>query len=183
MTNKMKIFKFLTFLFMISNSIMAQNFIPDTEKSKIYFTIKNLGINVNGSFSGLKGEIIFDAKNLNHSLINVSVNSNSINTENSTRDKHLRQNEYFDVEKFQEITFKSTKIESSKRLNRYNVEGNFTIKGISKLILFELTTTEKESNLDLKCNFEINRRTFKVGGSSLVLSDNVKIYINITANK
>jgi polyisoprenoid-binding protein YceI len=179
----MKTFKFLTFLFMISNPIMAQNFIPNTEKSKINFIIKNIGINVNGSFSGLKGEIIFDAKNLNQSFINVSVNSNSINTENSTRDKHLRQTEYFDVDKFQEINFKSTKIESSKRLNRYNVEGNLTIKGISKLIQFELIATEKDSNLDLKCNFEINRRTYKVGGSSLVLSDNVKMYINIMANK
>jgi polyisoprenoid-binding protein YceI len=162
---------------------MAQNYIPINENSKIGFVIKNLGLNVNGSFSGLKGTIIFDFKDLKNSEINVSVNSNSVNTDNSARDKHLRKEEYFDVEKYPLITFKSTKIEPATRLNRYNVEGNLIIKGISKTIKFELIAIEKENSLDLKCNFEINRRNFKVGGNSLVLSDNVKINLNILAKK
>lgn len=162
---------------------MAQNFIANNENSKINFVIKNIGLNVNGNFSGLQGTIIFDAKNLKSSEINFSVNSNSVNTENAARDKHLRKEEYFDVDKFQLITFKSTKIEPATRLNRYNVEGNLTIKGISKTIKFELIAIEKENNLDIKCNFEINRRNFKVGGNSLVLSDNVKMNLNINCFK
>ena len=162
---------------------MAQNFSINDSGSKISFVIKNIGLNVNGSFSGLQGTIIFDSKNLKSSEINVSVNSNSVNTDNNARDKHLRKEEYFDVEKFPLINFKSTKIEPATRLNRYNVEGNLTIKGISKIIKFELITIEKDKNLDLKCNFEINRRNFKVGGNSLVLSDNVKMNLNIIANK
>jgi polyisoprenoid-binding protein YceI len=178
----MKLFKIIVFLF-LTNSIMAQNYIPINENSKIGFVIKNLGLNVNGSFSGLKGTIIFDSKDLKKSDINVSVSSNSVNTDNSARDKHLRKEEYFDVEKYPLITFKSTKIEPATRLNRYNVEGNLTIKGISKTIKFELIAIEKENSLDLKCNFEINRRNYKVGGNSLVLSDNVKINLNILAKK
>ncbi len=162
---------------------MAQNFIADNENSKINFVIKNIGLNVNGNFSGLQGTIIFDAKNLKSSEINFSVNSNSVNTDNNARDKHLRESDYFDVKKFPIITFKSTKIEPATRLNRYNIEGNLSIKGISKTIKFELIAIEKENNLELKCNFEINRRNFKVGGSSLVLSDNVKMNLNINCIK
>ena len=162
---------------------MAQNYSPNNESSKINFVIKNIGLNVNGNFSGVQGNIIFDSKNLKSSAINVSVNSNSVNTNNNARDKHIRQEEYFDVIKFPLITFISNKIEAATRLNRYNVEGNLTIKGISKIIKFELITIEKENNLQLKCNFEINRRYFKVGGNSLVLSDNVKMNLQINASK
>ena len=167
----------------MSNSIMAQNYTPKNESSKIGFVIKNIGLNVNGNFSGVQGNIIFDSKILKSSAINVSVNSNSVNTDNNARDKHIRQEEYFDVIKFPLITFISNKIEAATRLNRYNVEGNLTIKGISKIIKFELIAIEKDSNLELKCNFEINRRNFKVGGSSLVLSDNVKMNLVINALK
>ena len=162
---------------------MAQTYTVNNDNSKVGFTIKNIGLNVNGSFSGLKGTIIIDNSDFKLSEINVSVNSNSVNTDNSARDKHLRKEEYFDVEKFPTISFKSIKIEKAARLNRYNVEGNLIIKGISKAIKFELITLEKDNNLELKCNFEINRRTFKVGGNSLVLSDNVKMNLNIIANK
>ena len=178
----MKILKFLFFI-LISNTIMSQNFIANTENSKIAFVIKNIGLNVNGNFSGLQGTILFDAKDLKSSSINLSVNANSVNTDNNARDKHLRQEEYFNVEKYPLIAFITTKIETAARLNRYNVEGKLTIKGISKSIKFELIATEKENILDMKCNFEINRRDFKVGGNSLVLSDKVKMNLSLIANK
>lgn len=162
---------------------MAQNYKVNDSRSKIGFVIKNIGLNVNGVFTGLKGNIVFDAKNLLVSELDLSINSNSINTDNQTWDKHLRKDEYFDVEKYPLITFKSTKIELATRLNRYNVEGNLTIKGISKTIKFELIASEKDNILDLKCVFEINRRNFKVGGNSFVLSDNVKMNLNIIGTK
>ncbi len=162
---------------------MAQKFAANNENSKIGFVIKNIGLNVNGTFSGLKGNIIFDSKNLTSSEIDVSVNSNSINTDNTARDKHLRNEEYFDVGKYTLITFKSVKIENALRLNRYNVEGVLTIKGISKTVKFELITSEKGNNIELKCNFEINRKNYNVGGSSLILSNNVKLNLIILATK
>ena len=81
------------------------------------------------------------------------------------------------------ITFKSVKIENALRLNRYNVEGVLTIKGISKTVKFELITSEKGNNIELKCNFEINRKNYNVGGSSLILSNNVKLNLIILATK
>jgi polyisoprenoid-binding protein YceI len=176
----MKLSKFILLsILLFTNLIMAQKFIPIEEKSKINFTIKNLGINVNGSFTGLKGTCNFDSKDLKNSEINVSVNSNSVDTKNKARDKHLKNDDYFDVEKFPLITFKSTKIEATKRVNRYLVEGNMIIKGITKPIKFEMLVSEKESNIEIKTSFEINRRNFKVGGNSMVLSDTVKMDLAI----
>lgn len=179
----MKYLKIQILFLIFSNTIMAQTFNVNAVTSKINFVIKNIGLNVNGSFSGTKGTVILDTKELKNSVINISVNSNSVNTDNAARDKHLRKDEYFDVEKFPTINFESTKIESAIRLNRYNVEGNLTIKGISKPLKFELIAVEKDNNFELKCNFEINRRSFKVGGNSLVLSDNVKMNLNIITVK
>lgn len=179
----MKYLRILIVNLIFINSVMAQTYNANDTNSKIGFVVKNIGLNVNGNFSGLKGIIIFNVKDLKSSEINFSVNSNSVNTDNSARDKHLRKEEYFDVEKFPIINFKSTKIEVATRLNRYNVEGNLNIKGIIKPIKFELIAVEKDNNLELKCNFEINRRNFKVGGNSLVLSDNVKMNLSIICNK
>lgn len=162
---------------------MAQNYNFNDKNSTVSFSIKNIGINVNGTFTGLKGVVIFNYNDLNSSKIDVSVNSNSVNTENAARDKHLRKEEYFDVEKFPLIFFSTTKIEATKRINRYTVEGNLTIKGITKPIKLELLVNDTDPNRVLKCNFEINRRTFKIGGNSLVLSDTVKLNLNIICNK
>ncbi len=170
-------------LFFLTNSMMSQNYVLDSENSKVNFVIKNLGLAVNGSFSGLKGNITFDPKNLKSFEITASVNSNSVNTDNKARDKHLRKADYFDVEKYPEITFKSTKIEVAKRINRYDVEGTITIKGISKPIKLEMLLTENGTKLELKCNFEINRRNFKIGDSSMILSDTAKMSLLLIANQ
>lgn len=162
---------------------MAQNYIPNNDSSKISFIIKNLGLNVKGNFSGIKGTILFDKNDLNASEINISANSNSVNTDNSARDKHLRKEEYFNTDKYPNITFKSSKITTATRANRYNVEGDISIKGNSKPIKFELIALEKDNKLELKCNFEINRRNFKIGDKSIILSDNVKLDIFIIASK
>jgi polyisoprenoid-binding protein YceI len=176
-------FKFILLFILLTNFIMTQKYTPNEEKSKVNFTIKNLGINVNGSFTGLKGTCNFDSKDLDSSEINVSINSNSVDTKNKARDKHLKNDDYFDVEKFPLITFKSTKIEATKRVNRYLVEGNIIIKGISKLVKFEMIVSEKASNLEIKTSFEMNRRNFKIGGSSMILSDNVKMDLTILFDK
>src|ERR1035438_2563679 len=68
--------------------------------STVQFKIRNLGFNVNGSFSGLNGNILFDPNNLTASQFNVSIDANTINTDNNMRDDHLRNDSYFDVKKY-----------------------------------------------------------------------------------
>lgn len=159
----------------MSNVIQAQKFAPVESESKIKFTIKNFGLTVDGTFSGVKGSILFDGKNVEKSEISLSVNSGSVNTNNKERDKHLKKVDYFDVEKYPSISFTSTKIVKKIGANKYQVNGNLTMKGNTKAVEFETIITSENSKLSLKGTLEINRRNFKVGGNSMVLSDNVKL--------
>ncbi len=171
----MKKFRLILFTILMSNALFAQKFVPIETESKIKFTIKNFGLTVDGSFSGVKGNVLYDIKNVEKSEISLSLNSESVNTNNKERDKHLKKEDYFDVEKFPKILFVSTKITKKEGLNKYQITGNLTIKGTTKSVQFESIITNNNSKVTLKGALEINRRNFKVGSNSLVLSDNVKL--------
>ena len=70
-----------------------------------------------------------------------SINVDTINTNNTKRDNHLKTNAFFDSKKYPEITFKSTKITATKNKNKYKVTGKLTIKNITKKINFIIYLT------------------------------------------
>lgn len=176
----MKSFKLFIFLILMANTTTAQKYVAIDSDSKIKFVIKNFGLSVDGTFSGVKGTILFNSKNIEKSEITLSVNSNTVDTNNKERDKHLKKEDYFSVEKFPLISFTSTKITKKIGLNKYIINGNLTIKGITKSVEFEVTISNKDEILTIKGTLQLNRKTYKVGGSSMVLSDNVKL--NFTIN-
>ncbi len=178
----MNIFKVLIPLLFIGNFSKAQSYTPIDASSKVHFTIKNFGVKVGGDFTGIKGTIVFNPKSLSNSNFNVSVNASTIDTDNSTRDKHLRKTEYFNVEKFPLITFTSTKISESSVAGRFFVVGNLTIKGVTKVVQFGFSATSKDNGYVFKGDFDINRRDYGVGGSSISMSDNLKVSLDITAS-
>ncbi len=163
--------------------LFAQTYTPNDASSKVRFVIKNFGIKTGGSFSGLKGSITFNPKALTNSSFNVTVNSSTVDTDNSTRDKHLKKDEYFGVEKHPTIKFESTKITESNVAGRFYVVGNLAIKGITKEVKFGFSATPTSNGYLFKGEFEVNRRDFGVGGSSVSLSDNLKVNLEINANK
>ena len=181
----MKLIKilFLFIVFSMPNSIVSQKFTPIDNESKINFTIKNFGLNVDGSFSGVKGNIVFEQTNIEKTQVNLSVNTNSVNTNNKDRDKHLKKADYFDAEKFPVISFASTSIKKKIGINKYSIKGNLTIKGITKVVEFDAIISSKESKLNTKGSLQLNRRTFTIGDRSLVLSDNVKLDFFIVAKQ
>jgi polyisoprenoid-binding protein YceI len=164
-------------------SSFSQKYIPVDKGSTVQFSIKNFGINVTGSLSGLKGTIFYKPDNPIASYFDVNVNANTINTSNSKRDNHLRKEEYFNVAQFGTIRFVSSKITVSADGEKI-VEGLLIIKGISKMISFPFTVaTQLDGSLLLKGSFQINRRDFKVGSASLILSDNLTVQLQIVALK
>lgn len=173
----MKLIKilFLFIVFTMPNSAVAQKLFPIDSESKVNFTIKNFGLNVDGNFSGLKGTIVFDQNSIDKTQINLSVNTNSVNTNNKDRDKHLKKVNYFDAEKFPQISFTSTSIKKKIGINKFSIKGNLTIKGITKAVEFDAIISLKESTLTIKGSLQLNRRTFNVGERSMILSDNVKL--------
>lgn len=179
----MKSIKILIATLLISNIALAQTYLATDEGSKVHFTIKNFGIKTGGDFTGLKGTILFNPKTLASSSINVSVDAKTVNTDNGSRDKHLRKEEYFNVEKFPLLTFVSTKITESSTTGRFFVIGNLTIKGVTKSIQFGFSATPSASGYLFAGDFEINRRDFGIGGSSSVMADKLKVSLNVFAKK
>jgi polyisoprenoid-binding protein YceI len=179
----MKILKIAFTLLLCANMATAQTYLAGDANSKVGFSIKNFASRVGGSFTGLKGTIIFNPKALTSASINVSVNSNTISTGNGSRDKHLRKEEYFNVDKFPLLTFVSTKISESTIAGRFFVVGNLTIKGVTKSVQFGFTATAIGDEYKFVGEFELNRRDFGVGGSSVIMSDKLNVSLNITAKK
>ena len=161
----------------------AQNYVPVDAASSVKFNIKNFGLNVTGSFTGLHGKIVFDPANYKAASFMVTVDAATVNTGNGSRDGHLKKEEYFNVAGYPKLSFVSTKITSTGKTGAYNIEGALTIKGVSKLVVFPFTATAIANGYQFAGQFKINRRDFKVGGSSLVLSDNLTVLLNISANK
>jgi polyisoprenoid-binding protein YceI len=137
--------------------------------SAITFTIKNAGLTVNGSLSELEAEIKFSPTDYKTSTIKASVSSNTIKTGIDARDNHLKKAEYFDVGNFPKINMESNFF--GKENNRFIGYFKLTIKGITKDVTVPFTF---ENNV-FKGSFTIDRRQFKVGGNSFILSDNVKV--------
>ncbi len=161
----------------------AQILTPVDAASSVKFTIKNFGLKVDGSMKGLQGKIIFNPAGLATASFTVSADAATINTNNETRDNHLKKEEYFDVAKYPRLQFISTKIAATNNPAVFKIEGNITIKGITKLLSFPFTVVEKPDGQMFSGEFTINRRDFKVGGNSLVLSDNLIVSLSVFAKK
>ena len=170
----------LAIAFIITANLFAQNYVPVNEGSKVAFKIKNLGFNVDGSFTGLKGSVKFNPADINTSSFDVTVDANTINTDNNMRDNHLREDTYFDVKNHPVIHFVSEKITAAK--GSFLVSGKLTIKNKTKDISFPFTAKEENSGYIFDGEFKINRRDFEVGGGS-TLSDNVTINLHIISKK
>jgi polyisoprenoid-binding protein YceI len=171
----------LSFRF-ISQTATPQNQEWVVSSSSVKFKIKNAGFTIDGTFSGLTAKIYFDSSKGFGNSIDATIQSKSINTGNGTRDGHLKKTDYFDVDKFPTINMKATLIPKEK-------DGSFkgyfklTIKGKTKDLLVPFTYTEKEGKATLKGAFLINRLDYGVGESSMILSDNVTITIEVNAIK
>lgn len=179
---KKLIIQAVIFLF-AGGTLFAQQYSPVDAASSVKFVIKNLGLNVDGSFKGLNGKIIFNPESIAGSSFNVNVDAASINTGNGLRDGHLKKEDYFDVAKYPAINFVSTKITAAGKTGEYNMEGIFTIKGISKSVSFPFTVTAVTNGIVFRGQFKINRRDFNVGGKSWILSDDVAVSLNISTVK
>jgi len=179
----MKTLKILVGILFISITAFSQTYIPTDAGSKVHFVIKNFGIKTGGDFSGLKGTILFDPKAIATSRFNVSVSAKTIDTDNGTRDNHLRKSEYLDTEKYPLISFISKKVIEGSASDLFHMTGNLTIKGVTKEVDFDFSAVPSNGGYLFKGEFDINRRDFNVGGSSISMSDHLHVSLSVLANK
>ncbi|HWZ17073.1 MAG TPA: YceI family protein [Mucilaginibacter sp.] len=150
--------------------------------SAVTFEIKNLGIAMGGSLGGLQAKVHFTPADLNASTIEASVDVNTLNTDNASRDEHLRSEDFFDAAHFSKISLKSVNF---KHKSGSNYTGMFilTMKGRSKQIEIPFAFLDKEGTVEFKGTFKINRLDFGVGSKSMILSDDVTVTIDCGEKK
>lgn len=167
------------------------NWVIDPAHSEVHFKVKHLVITtVTGSFGEFSGKVEAEDDNFSNATIEFEANINSIHTNNEQRDAHLKSADFFEAEKFPKLTFKSTRF-AKKSDDEFELEGNLTIKDITKLVKLEVEYSgiAKDPWGNTKAGFElkgrINRKDFGLTWNALteaggaVVSDEVKLAINV----
>jgi polyisoprenoid-binding protein YceI len=172
----------LVFLLILGSLAFAQITKHPVTKSSVTFQIKNLGINVGGSFSGLKADIDFDPAHPEAGSIEASIQANTVNTDNETRDSHLKSDSYFDAEKYPEIKMKSVSFKHNGGDN-YTGIFNLTIKDKTNQVQVPFTYTENSNDGLFKGTLKIKRSDYGVGSKSLVMANDVTISIEVVTGK
>ena len=163
-------------------SVSAQDLKPSSKESKISFTIKNLGINTTGYFREINGNIEFSPENPGASKFEIDIPTKSLDTDNNLRDKHLKGDQYFSIDKYPSIHFSSTKV-SANGQGILQMEGNLSIKGVNKAIRFEFKSVRQGNGFLFSGSVPLNRRDFKVGGKSMTMSDDLTVNLSVVATK
>lgn len=117
----------------------------DSDHSNVGFKVRHLMVsNVKGSFEKLSGTVEIDDKDITKSKVEVSIDTNSINTNVQKRDEHLRSADFFDVAKFPAMTFVSKKVAKAGKDN-LKITGDLTMRGVTKQVVLDVEGPTKES--------------------------------------
>ena len=190
MTRKILAVAFLAAL--TSPVLAADTWVVDKNHSQVRFEVRHLMSKVGGRFGDFAGTIVADAQAPAKSSVEFTVKSATINTDNENRDKHLKTPDFFDVEKFPEITFKSSKV-APKGKDQFDVTGTFTMHGVAKEVTLPVTFlgTIKDPGGREKAGFEtsitLNRKDYGIvwnknlDGGGVLLADDVVVNISLQA--
>ncbi|MCR9063756.1 MAG: YceI family protein [Cytophagales bacterium] len=151
----------------------AQKWAVDKSHSNVGFTITHMMISeVDGQFTDIDATITSSKDDLSDAVFEFTAQATSVDTRNERRDNHLRSADFFEVEKYPTIKFKSkkfTKIEGKK----YTVVGDLTIKDVTKEITMDVTVNgpivhprNQKKMVGIKAVGTIDRYDFHVGGES-----------------
>ncbi len=163
----------------------------DTAHSEIEFKVRHMMIStVKGQFGSFQINLNSDSEDISQSTVEVSIDASSVDTKSEQRDQHLKSADFFNVEDYPNISFRSTSVEK-KSSDEYRVTGDLTIKDVTKSVTFdaELGGVAKDPWGNAKVGFtvtgKINRNDFgltwnaalETGG--VMVSDEVKFSADI----
>jgi len=171
----------------------ADTFTIDSSHSEASFKIRHWMSKVSGKFASVGGVVNVDRANPTASSVDLTIKATSIDTGVENRDKHLRSADFFDVEKFPDITFKSTKIVASGKKDVYNVTGDFTMHGVTKQITVPVEVLGWQNGAQAErvgfgFSTTLNRKDYGVTwnrtmDTNVMLGDDVDIDVSIEAIK
>lgn len=165
----------------------------DKSHSSINFEVRHFFAKVPGAFDNYTAEINFNPENLDGSSISVTIPVASINTKNERRDGHLKSGDFFEAEKYPNITFTSDRIEA-KGENEFTAFGTLTIKEVSKDFELPFTLLGVLNNpfrpntvvAGMRSEFTLLRNDYGVGTgdwvSDAVVGNEVNVILNLELN-
>jgi polyisoprenoid-binding protein YceI len=150
--------------------------------------------NVKGRFSGVSGQLVLDEANPVNSSAELSIDVNTVDTRQEQRDGHLKSPDFFDVENYPSITYKSTRVVPDGK-DEFKVYGNLTIHGVTQEIVLKVEYNGQQTSpwgqqvVAITATGKISRKEFgltynpalETGG--VVVGDEVKVSIDIEAVK
>jgi len=167
----------------------------DPAHSKVSFNISHMVISdVTGRFTDFDVKLVHTKDDLTDGVLNATIKVKSINTDNEGRDKHLRSADFFDAEKYPEITFVSKSFEKTGK-NTYKIAGDLTMHGITKPVVLETkfngTVNDPWGNTKagFKATTTVNRKEFGIvynktlEAGGLLLGEDVEVIINVELAK
>jgi polyisoprenoid-binding protein YceI len=167
--------------------ISAEQYSLDAAASELSFQVRQFAGNVTGKFTDFSGTVIFDRAQPQRSSVEATIQVQSIDTGIKDRDHHLLSAEFFDVQKFPTITFKSTSVDRTSE-HTADVHGNLTMHGITRPVLLHVELLPEKSgareNLHWKVAASLKRKNFGLAWNALIeasqaVGDDINIRMKI----
>jgi polyisoprenoid-binding protein YceI len=175
-----------------ASSVQAQTWTIDSSHSAAQFAVRHMMVTtVRGDMGKITGAVSFDPAKPAAGSIEATVDVTGINTREAGRDKHLKSADFFDVEKFPTITFKSKKIDPAAG-GGFKVSGDLTMRGVTKEVVLDVEPLRPvikdqrgASRTGTTATTKLNRQDYGVNwsraldGGGVVVSDDVSVTIDI----
>lgn len=190
----LNIFLVLTVFVANASAQNSNQWMLDKDHTSINFAVNHFFSTVNGNFTEFTGDFQFDQDNLKASRFEFNIPVSAISTNNEKRDEHLKSEDFFNASKYPTIKFTSTGFEKLEK-NKYIVNGNLTIKDVTKKVAipFEITGEMEHpmmkgtTILGLSFKNSLHRSDYGVGtgdwASDMVVGDNIDFTVNMELNK
>lgn len=180
----------LSFFFLFFISKAQTTWIVDPTHSSVQFEVSHLAVSsVTGQFTSFSGTILSKKNVFSGAKVSATVQTASITTNNLERDKNLKDEDFFNVEKYPEMQFESTSFED-KGDNMYQITGNLTIKGITKVVTLNakyggIVSINNKKKAGFQAKTSIDRFDFgltwddMLDNGGLIVGEEVEIILNI----
>lgn len=165
----------------------SSSWVPDKAHSEVNFTVLHMSLaKVRGRFGNIGGTIVFDPSNIARSKVNVTIDTDTVDTGVAPRDADLKSAHFFDVSQFPTATFVSTAV--SKNEDGLTIAGNLTLHGITKPVVLKVdgptgpvTGMDHKPHMGFSASTTIHRTDFGIGTQypAAVIGDEIKLTIDL----
>lgn len=162
----------------------------DPNHSAAQFSVRHLGIStVRGNFTKMSGTAVYDPSDPTKASVDITIDAGSVDTRVENRDKDLRSDHFFDVEKYPTITFKSKRVESVGA-GKLKMIGDLTIHGVTKEITLDVEGPSEpikdprgNQHMGASATAKLNRSDFGMANDAAVVGNEITITIDAEFTK